>query len=167
MNLYLLRHGIAVARGTSSYKKDADRPLTPKGERRLWRIARAMEQMGLSFDIILSSPHLRARRTAEIIGEALKLKKRLAFSEDLTPNGNPKALIEHLDRVKPAPKAVLLVGHEPYLSALISTLVAGKSDLAIDFKKGGLCKLETETLRYARCATLAWLLTPQQMEGMV
>lgn len=167
MNIYFLRHGIAVDRGTPGYDNDADRPLTPKGEQRLWRIAKAMDQMELSFDLILSSPHLRARRTAGIVAEALKLKKRLAFSDDLTPNGNPRALIEHLDKIKPAPEAVLLVGHEPYLSALISTLVAGNSGLAIDLKKGGLCKLEIETLRYGRCATLAWLLTPRQMEGMV
>jgi phosphohistidine phosphatase len=166
MNLYLLRHGIAVDRATPGYDKDADRPLTPKGERRLWRIAEAMQKMELSFDLILSSPYLRAKQTAEVIAEAFKLKRQLAFSEDLTPGGNPKSLIEHLNGIEPAPENVLLAGHEPYLSALISTLLAGNTSLAIDFKKGGLCKLEIETLRYGRCATLAWLLTPRQMAAM-
>ena len=36
-----------------------------------------------------------------------------------------------------------------------------------DLKKGGLCKLVTEELEYGHCATLAWLLTPKQMELMV
>jgi phosphohistidine phosphatase len=57
-----------------------------------------------------------------------------------------------------------LVGHEPYLSQLISLLVSGREDIGIDFKKGGLCKLEAEKLRYGKCAQLIWLLTPKQMK---
>lgn len=163
MNLYLLRHGPAVERGARGFKNDITRPLTPKGKRRLWHIAAALEEMDLHFDAILSSPFLRAKQTAEIIAGALELEPRLAFTETLTPDGNPKTLIEELARLKPPRKNVLLVGHEPYLGRLAALLVAGNTNLALDFKKGGLCKLEIETLRYARCATLAWLLTPRQM----
>lgn len=163
MNLYLLRHGLAVERGTRGFKNDSLRPLTPKGKRRLWHIAAAMEEMELNFDTILSSPFLRAKQTAEIVAGALELEPKLAYTESLTPNGNPKTLIEVLQRLKPVRKNVLLVGHEPYLSRLAALLVAGNTNLALDFKKGGLCKLEIETLRYARCATLDWLLTPRQM----
>ena len=163
MNLFLLRHGIAVERGTAGFEKDADRPLTPKGERRLGRIADAMDAMGLKFDLILSSPYARARQTAEIVAGALGLKKKLEFSEDLTPDGDPKALIAALDKREPHLENVLLVGHEPFLGGLIATLTSGDARVSSDFKKGGLCKLEIETLRHARCATLAWLLTPRQM----
>jgi phosphohistidine phosphatase len=163
MNLFLLRHGIAVERETTGYEKDADRPLTPKGERRLGQIADAMEAMGLTFGLILSSPHVRARQTAEIVADALGLKKKLEFSDALTPGGDPKALIATLNKREPIPENVLLVGHEPFLSDLISTLTSGDPRVGIDFKKGGLCKLEVETLRHSRCATLAWLLTPRQM----
>ena len=163
MNLFLLRHGIAFEHGTPGYEKDADRPLTPKGERRLGGITDAMAAMGLTFGLILSSPHVRARQTAEIVAEALGLKKKLEFSESLTPDGDAKALIAALNKLEPKPENVLLVGHEPFLSSLISTLTSGDPHLAIDFKKGGLCKLEVETLRHGRCATLAWLLTPRQM----
>lgn len=163
MNLFLLRHGIAVERGTSGYEKDADRSLTPKGERRLGQIADAMEGMGLTFGLILSSPYVRARQTAEIVADTLGLKKKLEFSEALTPDGDAKALIAALNELDPKPDNVLLVGHEPFLSGLISTLTSGEPRVGIDFKKGGLCKLEVETLRHDRCATLAWLLTPRQM----
>ena len=163
MNLFLLRHGIAVERGTAGFDKDADRPLTPKGERRLGRIADAMDALGLKFDLILSSPYARARQTAEIVADALGLKKKLEFSEDLTPGGNAKSLVASLNQRVPQPESVLLVGHEPFMSELIATLTSGDARVSIDFKKGGLCKLETETLRHARCATLAWLLTPRQM----
>ncbi len=167
MNLFLLRHGLAVERGTAGCEKDPDRPLTPKGERRLGRIADAMEAMGLTFDLILSSPYLRARQTAEIVAETFGLRKKLMFSEDLTPTGDAKALIATLNKPDPRPDNVLLVGHEPYLSGLISTLATGDGHSAIDLKKGGLCKLEVESLRYGRCATLAWLLTPRQMALMI
>jgi hypothetical protein len=52
------------------------------------------------------------------------------------------------------------------LSCLISLLTTGSMDLAMDFKKGGLCKLEAETLSADRCATFVWLLTPKQMRLM-
>jgi hypothetical protein len=52
------------------------------------------------------------------------------------------------------------------LGKLIALLAAGNTSLEIDFKKGGLCKLEAESLIYGRCAKLVWLLTPRQMELM-
>jgi phosphohistidine phosphatase len=164
MNLFILRHGLAVERGTPGYKKDSDRPLTAKGKRRMWQIAEAMEAMELNFDVILSSPFLRARQTAEIVAETFESRKKLALTEALTPDGNPKVLVEQLNKLKV--KDVLLVGHEPYLSQLIGLLISGNTNIAIDFKKGGFCKLEAETLRCGRCATLAWLLTPRQMALM-
>jgi phosphohistidine phosphatase len=163
MNLFILRHGLAVEPGTAGFAKDSDRPLTAKGERKLWKIADAMEDLEISFDCILSSPYLRARQTAEIVAEALDLKKKLEFCEALTPGGNPTRLLEAINARKPAPENLLLVGHEPYLSELISLLLSGSSDIPITMKKAGLCKLAIESLRFGQCATLEWLLTPKQM----
>jgi phosphohistidine phosphatase len=166
MNLFILRHGIAVEPGRHGFEKDADRPLIPEGERKLKLIAGAMEALGLSFDLILSSPYLRARQTAELVAEALKARKRLELSDALTPGGSTKKLVELLSHLQPAPENVLLVGHEPYLSGLISLLVSGDGALAVVMKKGGLCKLSTESLKHGRCAALEWLLTPKQMALM-
>jgi len=166
MNLYLLRHGIAAEPGLAGFQPDSERPLTAKGENRLRTAVRAMEKLELSFDLILSSPFLRAKQTAEIITRNFKLRKKLAFSDDLTPTGNPRLLIQQLNRFRPEPENVLLVGHEPYLGKLVALLAAGNSSLEIDFKKGGLCKLEADFLLYGRCAKLVWLLTPRQMELM-
>lgn len=166
MNLYLLRHGIAVERGTPRYAKDADRPLTPEGERKLRLIAEAMQALELSFDRILSSPYLRARQTAKVVAGVLNLRKKLAFSDNLVPDGSTRQLVESLNGLRPAPEDVLLVGHEPYLSGLISLLVAGQESSSVVLKKGGLCKLTTESLKHGRCAALKWLLTPRQMALM-
>jgi phosphohistidine phosphatase len=166
MNIYILRHGIAVMRNDLDAENDAERPLTPKGKRQLRQTAAAMKTMGLRFDLILSSPYLRAKQTAEMVANSLKLQKKLTFSDELTPGGNPRALIQQLNAARPKPDAVLLVGHEPYLSRLIGLLTTGETNLGIDLKKGGLCKLETEKLSHDRCATLVWLLTPRQMKLM-
>ncbi len=166
MKLYILRHGIAVEPGTPGYETDADRPLTSEGERKMRQIAGAMEALELSFDLILSSPYLRARQTAEIVAEVLKARKKLELSDSLTPNGSTKKLVELLNSIKPSPESVLLVGHEPFLSGLISLLVSGREDFTVVMKKGGFCKLSTESLKPGHCAALEWLMTPKQMALM-
>jgi phosphohistidine phosphatase len=161
--IYVLRHGIAVERGTRGYSKDSDRPLTPEGRKKMRSIARALRQFELSFDLILSSPYVRARQTAEIVVEILEAEDRLKFSEHLAAEGDAEDLVEQLKGLYHSPASVLLVGHEPYLGQLISLLLMGKPDLALTLKKGGLCKLMVQRLVYGRCATLEWLLTPRHL----
>jgi phosphohistidine phosphatase len=163
MNLYLLRHGIAVDPSAPGFAKDAKRPLLPKGRRRLRQIARAMGALKIKFDLILSSPYARAKQTAEIVAKSLKRRKQLKFSDELTPGGNPRLLIQQLNDLHPQPENILVVGHEPYLSKLIALLTAGSINMEIDMKKGSLCQLEVETLRYGRCATLVCLLAPRHL----
>ena len=163
MNLYILRHGVAVEPGTSGYAADSERPLLRKGERKLRQIGQAMKRLELSFELILSSPYLRARQTAEVIAACLKSKSKVELSETLTPGGSQPKLVEFLNHLKPIPDEVLLVGHEPYLSDLISLLVSGEPGFSVALKKGGFCKLAADPLQYSRCATLEWLLTPKQM----
>jgi len=167
MNLFILRHGLAVDPGTPGYPDDSQRPLTPKGVRRLQQITEVMRRMELAFDVIFSSPYLRAAQTADIVADAFDLQKKLVLTNELAPGGSPKALIEQVNKLKPAPpNGVMLVGHEPYLSQLIALLVTGGTTAAIELKKAGLARLETEALSCGRCATLSWLLTPRQMESM-
>lgn len=163
MNLYLLRHGLATEPGEGGIKRDSDRPLTAKGERRTCRAGEAMRAMDLSFDLVLTSPYKRARQTAEIIADALDARERLHVAETLAPGGNSRRLIESINRRDPRPGEVLLVGHEPGLSELISVLVFGDATGGIVMKKGGLCKLEISSLTHSRCARLEWLLTARQL----
>ncbi|PWU16803.1 MAG: phosphohistidine phosphatase SixA [Verrucomicrobia bacterium] len=166
MTLYILRHGLAGESGDPRYPRDSERPLTPKGKRKMGCIAEAMKRLDISLDIILSSPYVRARQTAEIVAKRFKARRRLSLLEALTPDGSPEELVEHINTLDVPHETVLLSGHEPYLSRFISVLIAGNPDLAIELKKGGLCKLEIETLRYDRCACIQWLLTPAQMTLM-
>lgn len=164
MNLFFLRHGVAVERDPQSFPDDSRRPLTLKGEDRVRLVCDALQALELSFDAILSSPFLRARQTAEIIAGSLGLRRALQFHPDLTPTGNPQTLLRFVNRISPKPENLLLVGHEPYLSELLSMLISGHADASIDLKKNGLAKIElTQRLKLGRCATLNWLLTPRQL----
>jgi phosphohistidine phosphatase len=165
MNLYILRHGIAVEHGAAGYENDDERPLTGKGERKMWAIADAIKALEISFDLILSSPLVRARQTAEIVAEALKCQKRMELTDTLSPQDSAKPLIELL-REQRALDDFVLVGHEPFLSRLIALLISGTSETSVLLKKGGFCKLSTDDLKHGKCATLEWLLTPKQMELM-
>jgi phosphohistidine phosphatase len=161
MNLYFLRHARACQR-SPKFKPDGNRPLTRDGEKKMREVARGMRKLGLSFDLILTSPYLRALRTAEILAEVYHSKK-IFVSHHLVSEADPRDVIREINDNFSALENILIVGHEPYLSGLISVLLSGGGGLQIDFKKAGLCHLTAENLRFARCARLAWLLTPRQL----
>lgn len=161
MKLYILRHGEAAEHGDPKFKNDADRPLTMKGIQRTKLLAHTLRQLAISFDVIVTSPLRRARETAEIVERGLRLHGRLEFAQHLAPTGDMEKLVTQLNALRPAPRSVLLVGHEPYLSSLISLLGTGGSNLSLTMKKGALCRLEVEHLRCGRCASLEWLLPPR------
>jgi phosphohistidine phosphatase len=163
MNLYVLRHAIAEERDQAAYPDDSQRPLTPKGKKKMVKIAENLKDMGVQIDLILTSPYVRARDTAKIVRKALDLKKnQLAFSDHLAPSGFAKDLLSEINEKYPV-ENLMLVGHEPYLSDLIAMLLAGDLSPSIAMKKGGLCRLSIENLVYGKCATLEWLLTPAQL----
>jgi phosphohistidine phosphatase len=166
MDLYLLRHGIAEELSSSDRKPDSERVLTAEGARKMRRIAKGMKATGLSFDLILSSPLPRARQTAEIAAQAYGLRRSVEMTPNLAPQGDPRRLMDELNERRARCKTVLLVGHEPYLSRLISQLVAGDDSLSLELKKGGLGRLSARKLRYGRCATLNFLLTPRQLRSL-
>ena len=161
MKLHILRHGEAAEPGDPKFANDAERPLTPKGIQRTRLLAYTLRQMEISFGVIFSSPLVRARETAEIVMRGLRLQGKLELSDHLAPSGDVEKLLNRLNALRPAPKNALLVGHEPYLSNLISLLCAGGPNLSLTLKKGGLCRMEVEQLHSARCAHLEWLLAPR------
>lgn len=163
MDLYLLRHAIAAEAGIGNLTADSERPLTEEGKKRMVRIARAMRKLGLSFDLILSSPYLRARETADVVAVEFGLENALELTPYLEPGQKLERIVSLVrTRSKDSP-AILLVGHEPALSALIAVLLGGDTSIGITMKKAGLCRLRVDSLRYGKCATLEWLLAPRHL----
>ena len=163
MELYLLRHGLAAEKSDRRYPDDRDRPLTQQGQKRTLSVARRFKALKWSFDLILTSPLLRARQTAEITASVLGCKSRLRVSTHLAPGGDQRKLVQELNTARPRLRRPLLVGHEPYLSELIAILLTGKSQLSVQLKKGGVCKLEAESLQFGRCAELHLLASTKFM----
>jgi phosphohistidine phosphatase len=163
MKLYILRHGDAVEPGSGRFGED-ERPLTAKGIQRTELLASALRQMEIVFDVILSSPLARACETAEIVARRLRQERTLQLTPDLAPGGNLEGLVRRINALRPIPESVLVVGHEPYLSGLISLVCCGGPGLSLTFKKGGLCRLELNVLSCGKCATLEWLLPPRLLE---
>ncbi|MBI5943121.1 MAG: phosphohistidine phosphatase SixA [Chloroflexi bacterium] len=158
MNLYIIRHAIAVDEGTPEFQ-DNERPLTDKGKKKMRQIAKGLRTLGADFDLILSSPYIRAQETAEILADVFKMKKDVGFSENLVPMGDPDLLIAELNE-KYSVNSLALIGHEPQLTALIGLLVSENSNMDMTLKKGGVCSFSTDDLHHTRRATLEWLLTP-------
>jgi phosphohistidine phosphatase len=120
--VYLLRHGIAVDPGSSGMPDDA-RPLTEKGIKRMHQIANGLLELDLKLDAIVTSPLVRARQTARIVADALGLSAGLETTNVLATGSDP-ATIERWLRGR-AESRLMLVGHNPTLSELVSLMVAG------------------------------------------
>jgi phosphohistidine phosphatase len=162
MNIYLLRHGIAVSAEESA--PDGERPLTAKGIKRMRKAARGMRRLGVDFDAVLTSPLARARQTADIVAAALGLESHLTVVEALQPNCSVDELLAGLSDYQHC-KHLLLVGHEPLLSGTAAFLVTGKKTAALEIalKKGGLCHIEIDSLPPGNPGTLRALLAPKQL----
>ncbi|MBI4780157.1 MAG: phosphohistidine phosphatase SixA [Oscillatoriophycideae cyanobacterium NC_groundwater_1537_Pr4_S-0.65um_50_18] len=120
IELYLIRHGIAAEHGT--YPKDGDRPLTDEGREKTKQIAERLYGLGIRFDLIQTSPLVRARQTAEIL-QAVGLGKSGEVSEYLAPAGSFEAWVTWLQSWRGHQLAI--VGHEPDLGEWAEKLVWG------------------------------------------
>jgi phosphohistidine phosphatase len=168
MNLYLMRHGIALPAGDPSIATDADRPLSPKGIKRTRKIAKGIRRLGLSFDGLLTSPAARARQTADLVAAVLGAEALVEEISGLSPESTVEHLLFGLTRYQDRGD-LLLVGHQPLVGQTASHLLCGKSArsaLDIEFKKGGLCHIEIEALPLTSPATLHWFLTPKQLRAI-
>ncbi len=164
MQLFFLRHGKAHER-SAKFQPDSKRPLTPDGIKAMRKVARGMRKLKLSFDLVLTSPYVRAAQTAQIAAEVLGAKKVL-LSESLIAEADGRELIAEINESYGRAENILLVGHEPYMSHLLSVLLTGKDGLEINLKKAGLAKISLNHLHHGKCARLEWLLTPKQLERM-
>lgn len=155
MNCYFLRHGIAVEPDEWT-GRDFDRPLTHDGIERMKFEARAIAALSLQLDVIVTSPLLRARQTAEIVADRLKLRDEIVEDERLANGFDAKRLSEILGEHDKA-EAIMLVGHEPTMSATIGRIVG---DAQVELKKGAFAGVALSDASATR-GTLSCLIPPK------
>jgi len=160
MNCYFLRHGVAVE-PQEWHGSDEDRPLTRDGIKRMEHEAGGIARLSLDLRLIVTSPLLRAKQTAAIVADELRMRDELVVDDRLA-NGFSAAgcraiLADHADA-----DSILLVGHEPTMSATIGELIGGAS---VELKKGGLAGIELAG-RAERAGTLICSIPPKVLVGL-
>jgi phosphohistidine phosphatase len=151
--LWLLRHGDAEPHGA---RHDADRRLTAKGEKQARMAGEALARLGLEFAAIYTSPRVRARDTAHLAAEALKVDPVIhqPLSAGFDADEARTLLAAAGDGAR-----VLLVGHEPDFSQTVHDLTGAR----IDLKKGGIAGVRVD----GSAAELIDLLRPRELEEIV
>jgi phosphohistidine phosphatase len=160
MQLYILRHATAIPRGTLGYPTD-DRPLTEEGIAKFIECAKAINTIAGSFDVIISSPLVRALHTAKILAEHTSFTKEIIITEHLLPGSPQRSLFKFLSNYKQSEK-VCIIGHEPHLGFIASKLI-GTDNSVIEFKKGAMCRIDIDKITVENHGKLIWLMQPKQL----
>ena len=163
MDLFVLRHG--KAEPASHGSDDSERALTVDGKNEIRKVGRWMRSKKFEFDGIVTSPLTRSLETAEIVARSLGQKDRLAVWEELAPGGNLDTICYQAIQFG-EDAALLLIGHEPLLSTLISRIISGNDNASLILAKGGLAKIRNYSFDKRPSGDLQWLLTPRQMMEM-
>jgi phosphohistidine phosphatase len=159
VDLYIVRHAIAVERGDPAYPWDDDRPLTPEGIHKFRLAARGLEKMGAKPARILSSPLIRARQTAEIYRDAVAPDLEIEYTPTLKPESD---FAETLGVVAAlGAKSAAVIGHEPHLSGFVSYLLCGSGPTSsLVFKKGATALVRFPAEPAPGLGFLEWLIQP-------
>lgn len=164
MTLYILRHGIAEEAEPGG--DDRSRRLTPRGRTRVQKAAAGLGALGVTLEVVLTSPLPRAAETAAIVVAACGKEPAPRELAALAPGPNAADVVRAL---RPLARRghVMVVGHEPQLGELASLLLTGSTGaLALDLRKGGCIAIEVQKLAPPSGATLCWALTPKQLRWL-
>jgi phosphohistidine phosphatase len=160
--LYVIRHGLAEER-SEAWPDDNKRPLTPDGVSRMRRAVRGLARLGVTIDIVLTSPLVRARQTAEIVAGGLEPRPSLSNIDSLAPDGSYAAIVADLEK-HGRRQRIALVGHEPSIGELAARLIGSRH--ALEFKKGAICRIDLDELPPVSPGDLRWMLTPKILRSL-
>jgi phosphohistidine phosphatase len=158
VNLYLVRHAEAVPVG-GRILRDADRTLSARGEEDSALMGRWLAGIDPDVDSIVTSPLVRAKRTAEILLREMSDHPALHVSEHLAPGFSHAPLLEELSALDRG-GGIVAVGHQPDLSMFIAFLIADRAQVAVAMEPGAIAHLRVRTSAGRLESQLRWLLTP-------
>ncbi len=159
MDLFILRHGEAGRHSLSP--GDSKRPLTSEGRQEIADLSNGLQSLKIKLDCIFTSPLLRAKQTAEVVAKSLKYNGKIEELDSLKPEGSRLEFYASLSKLK-RDSVVLVVGHEPYLSEMISEAIS-QSDCRIRLKKAGLARIKVISILPKIKGELRWLLAPKHL----
>ncbi len=163
MKLYMMRHGIAEE--WPRMGGDAERQLTDKGRDRTSMVARALKKMDITLDAIVSSPYVRAVQTAEIVADVIGFPDDILHDGRLTPAGRYEGISDVIEELSTR-ESILVAGHEPSMSAMISGICA-QGGLLIEVKKASVTAIEVMRIRPSAIGALLWTLPPRLVEQLL
>lgn len=158
MLLYLVRHAIALPHGAPGVQ-DTERPLTEEGSEKMRQAAAGLRRLGYVPGLLMSSPLVRARQTAEILREAFG-EVELQYVPSLAPSGSRSELYHEIARQAKTRESLMLVGHQPSLGEIAGEIVWGNARHSVELKKGGACAIDLESTEGTPKGSLISLLTP-------
>ncbi|HEY3730754.1 MAG TPA: histidine phosphatase family protein [Steroidobacteraceae bacterium] len=140
LTLVLMRH--AEAEPAAGGDADIDRPLSARGRTDAIDAAECIVAASLRIDLVLVSPARRARETALIVAAALDMADEFQIEPSLYLS-EPDTLLRQVQRCEAdAARTVLVVGHNPAMSALAQGL--GGNEHRVQLRPSGLCRIEFE-----------------------
>ena len=159
-HLYLIRHGIAADR--ELYEIDEERPLTKEGDRKTRKVAQKLVELNLKFDVVLSSPLVRARQTADLL-KSVGLTDRIEEFPPLAPDGEINFWLDwYKNWSQTGKERIALVGHQPDLGNWAEMLIWGNVRGALVVKKAGIIGITLpETGSPLGNSQLLWLTPPK------
>jgi len=156
VQLYLIRHGVAEPKG-EAWPDDRKRPLSDAGIKQMRKASRGLERLGAGIELILTSPLVRTVQTAEIVAAAFGSKPVVQTTNALAPRGPYTTLLTELAKHDQLTR-IALVGHEPSIGDIARHLM--KSGRRLDFKKGGVCRIDVDALPPTGRGDLRWFVPP-------
>src|SRR5258708_10885341 len=145
MQLYVVRHGSAIDREDPKCPPDPERYLTEEGVEKTKQVAKGMATLGITGDLFLTSPYVRAAQTAEVFANALDYaKQKIRRTDLLLPGAEPTQLFRELARDKQV-STVFLFGHAPQLDDIIATALGSKKHVT-SLKTAAVAFLELKRL---------------------
>ena len=161
MVIYFLRHANAGQKHFSNPAKDEKRPLDKVGEEQSHDVGRALAAIGVTVNVIISSPLTRAVQTANIVSQELGHEEKTVLDDALRPEATFEQFKVLFNRYKDKP-SIMVVGHDPSMTEFVNRILSGGRPMAaIEMKKAGVAKVEIE-LR--RPAVLRWCMPPKVVQ---
>jgi phosphohistidine phosphatase len=136
------------------------RPLTGQGEKKTAAAARGLSHLEPEVGLVITSPLVRARQTADIVARVLGVGT-VETDEALGPGGSWRTVLSTIESHR-REGAVVLVGHEPDLGKLAGTLLFG-APAALPIKKAGGCSILIDDELQPGTGRLAWFMAPRML----